>query len=99
MKEIFVPLALVVVVLGGGWLVFGGNDGIFGNTTDTTTITNPHVFEQDVELENDLTLTKSTFCINFYATSTNTLVKMTASSTATIEGTDGVMVMQYGACS
>ena len=53
----------------------------------------------DVTTSQDITLTKSTFCINFYATSTATLVKMVASSTATIEGTDGVIVTQYGACS
>ena len=52
----------------------------------------------DVTTSQDITFTKSTFCINLYATSTATLVKMTASSTATVDGVDGVMVMQYGAC-
>lgn len=42
---------------------------------------------------------KTGFCFDFYATSTATRVKMTASSTATIEGTDGVMVTSYGSCS
>lgn len=55
--------------------------------------------EFSVDNDGDIVLTKSTFCMNFYATSTATLVKMVASSTATIEGTDGVMVMQYGSCS
>ena len=54
--------------------------------------------EFSVDTDGDIRLTKSTFCMNFYATSTATLVKMTASSTATVDGVDGVMVMQYGAC-
>jgi len=53
----------------------------------------------EVQADGDIALTKSTFCMQLYATSTATLVKMVASSTATIEGTDGVFVLQYGACS
>jgi hypothetical protein len=37
-------------------------------------------------------------CINFYATSTATRLHMVASTTATIEGVDGVMLMGYGSC-
>lgn len=37
-------------------------------------------------------------CINLYATSTATIGHMVASTTATIEGVDGVMLFAYGAC-
>jgi len=47
---------------------------------------------------NDVILTQSAFCIDFYATSTETQLNMTASSTATIEGVDGVMMFEYGSC-
>ena len=37
-------------------------------------------------------------CINVYATSTATRGHLVASTTATIEGVDGVMLFEYGAC-
>jgi hypothetical protein len=52
----------------------------------------------DLLTEGTIRSDRSTFCLDFYATSTATRVRMTASSTATIEGTDGVMVASYGAC-
>ena len=45
-------------------------------------------------------LTKATFCINFYATSTATQMHMVASTTATLPaGAGAVMTANYGACS
>lgn len=52
----------------------------------------------DVTLRKDLILKDGTFCIDFYATSTETQNKMLASSTATIEGVDGVITFGYGSC-
>lgn len=46
------------------------------------------------------TLTKSTFCINFYATSTATVLHMVASTTATLpNGAAAVITANYGSCS
>lgn len=46
------------------------------------------------------TLTKSTFCINFYATSTATVLHMVASTTATLpNGAGAVITANYGSCS
>jgi hypothetical protein len=58
----------------------------------TLEVTNDATFREDIILKNP------TFCIDFYATSTATQNKMTASSTATIEGVDGVMLFGYGSC-
>ena len=52
----------------------------------------------DLTVAKDLILTDNDFCINFYATSTATQNKMYASSTATIEAVDGVMMFGYGSC-
>lgn len=46
------------------------------------------------------TLTKATFCINFYATSTATQMYMVASTTAVLPaGAAAVMTANYGSCS
>lgn len=55
-------------------------------------------------LSDGLSLRNSTgLCLDFYATSTATIVKMVASSTAALTGQTtenaGVMLLQYGACS
>ena len=52
----------------------------------------------DLIVTEDLFLSDNDFCIEFYATSTATAVKMYASSTATIEGSDGVIMFTYGSC-
>ena len=45
-------------------------------------------------------LTKATFCINFYATSTATQLYMVASTTATLpNGAAAVLTANYGTCS
>lgn len=45
-------------------------------------------------------LTKATFCINFYATSTATQLHMVASTTASLpHGAAAVMTANYGSCS
>jgi hypothetical protein len=52
----------------------------------------------DVTVGQDLILTDNDFCINFYSTSTATLVKMVASTTVASGSNIGVMTMQYGSC-
>ncbi len=52
----------------------------------------------DLTVAEDLILTDNDFCINFYATSTATQNKMYASTTATIELVDGVIMFGYGSC-
>lgn len=52
----------------------------------------------DLTVTEDLILTDNDFCINFYATSTATQNKMYASTTATIENVDGVIMFGYGSC-
>jgi hypothetical protein len=52
----------------------------------------------DMTVGQDLILSDNDFCINFYATSTATQNKMYASTTATIEGSDGVIMFAYGSC-
>ncbi len=49
-------------------------------------------------LADGLQLTNPGICIEIYATSTATKGHMVASTTATIEGVDGVMMFAYGAC-
>lgn len=53
---------------------------------------------EDVTVTSDIVSTKTGLCFNFYATSTATVGKMTASTTATVEGVDGVMMFEYGSC-
>jgi len=43
-------------------------------------------------------VSNSAGCYQIYATSTATVGKLTASTTATIEGVDGVMMFEYGSC-
>lgn len=52
----------------------------------------------DVTVGQDLILTDNDFCIDFFATSTETQNKMYASTTATIENRDGVIMFAYGSC-
>lgn len=52
----------------------------------------------DITVGQDLVLTDNDFCINFYSTSTATLVKMVASTTVASGSNIGVMTMQYGSC-
>lgn len=49
-------------------------------------------------LSDTVNFNNSGICINFYATSTATRTRLVASTTATIEGVDGVMMWEYGAC-
>lgn len=84
---------------------FKANVTVEGTLTGSGTITSADLTStDDVTVGNDLvvgqdiSLTDNDFCINFYATSTATQNKMVASTTATIEGSDGVIMFTYGSC-
>lgn len=47
MKNSHIALALVVVILGGGWYLFSG-ESRFGQSDYSTTITSPYVFQESV---------------------------------------------------
>ena len=67
-------------------------------TTGAQTVAGNVAVTGDISATSDFVSTKAGFCFNFFATSTATLGKMTASTTATIEGVDGVMMFGYGSC-
>lgn len=52
----------------------------------------------DITTTAEVVVNQSSFCVDLYATSSATRVRMVASTTATIEGVDGVFVYQYGEC-
>ena len=95
---------ITLIVLAAMFLLGGSSTANLGATTARTTITNPWTFSQPVTLSATTTLadtvalTNPGICINFYATSTATISHMIASTTATVEGVDGVMMFGYGAC-
>ena len=89
----------------GGGISLGGTTNFDSLTLSdnlvvdgTSTLTGATALTGAVTLVDALILTESAFCIDFYATSTATQLSMTASSTATIEGVDGVMMFNYGSC-
>lgn len=102
------PLILLSVAGGivGAYLFSAAPDLRLGATVARTTITNPWTFSSTtifnaratVTTTNSATSTLIVGCVQTYATSTETPWKSRASSTATIEGVDGVMVLVYGAC-
>ena len=76
----------------GSVTVGGTLTGADLTSTDDVTVGN------DLTVGQDIILTDNDFCLQFYATSTATVAKMYASTTATIEGTDGVIMFGYGTC-
>lgn len=78
--------------LGAG--TFSSTLGVTGAATlsSTLAVTATTTLSDTVKFDN------GGICIDFYATSTATRAHMTASTTATIEGVDGVMMWEYGAC-
>lgn len=102
-KAIIYVLALLVLAAGGVALFHPGRT-LGGQLieTDKQQFTNGLYAGADKQVQftrnGDLVWNTTGFCIDFYATSTATRTKMVASTTATIEGTDGVMVFQYGSC-
>jgi hypothetical protein len=84
---------------------FKGNVAVQGTLTGSGTVTSADLTStDDVTVGNDLvvgqdiSLTDNDFCIDFFATSTATQIKMIASTTVASGSNIGVMTMQYGSC-
>jgi fructose-specific phosphotransferase system component IIB len=108
-KTIIGILALIVgVVIGAmGMTVkdnaLGGvtveNETFKGNVTVEGTLTSSDVtVADDLTVTEDIIMSDETFCVNFFATSTATQIKMVASTTLASGSNIGVMTMQYGSC-
>ena len=76
-----------------GTTVIDGSGNFVGAVSGTT-----GAFSATTTLSDTVNFNNAGICINFYATSTATRLHMVASTTATIEGSDGVMMIEYGAC-
>lgn len=108
-KEYSGLVALVIIAImqfAPAVIPFGASGTRFPNgiSADTTSPVAGEVRGDDLTLDDDaviadqLTVNDSAFCINVYATSTATRGNFTASTTATVEGSDGLLVFGYGAC-
>jgi hypothetical protein len=111
-KTSLTVLALVVGMIIGGMLAGvtmnkGGLGGVTiedetfkGDVTVEGTITGSGdiTVGDDLTVAKDLILSDNDFCINFFATSTATQIKMVASTTIASGSNIGVMTMQYGSC-
>ena len=73
--------------------VFKGDVTVEGAMTNNTISST-----DDITVGEDLILTDNDFCIQFYATSTATTIKMVASTTVASGSNIGLMTMQYGTC-
>lgn len=92
--ELIVALVAVVIAL-GAWFA-PENAPQFGGTTNYDALT---LDNGDLTLTNGIVVSNAApFCEEFYSTSTATRNRMIASTTATIEGVDGVITFGYGAC-
>lgn len=105
MNKHIIPALIALVV--SGVVAFGFSAGDTSNQIDRSTLGG--LSERDIRgitldiaddatFRKDIILKDPTFCIDFYATSSATQNKMIASSTATIEGVDGVIMFGYGSC-
>ena len=109
-KHILTAVVALVVGIVIGAAVLTAKPQLGGVTIEGETFLGPVAFtgtvtqsgavttSADATLSNDLLLTKSPFCVEFYATSSATVNKLVASTTATIEGSDGVIMFAYGTC-
>lgn len=67
-------------------------------TSADVTSTDDITVGDDLNVTEDIILTDNDFCIQFYATSTATTIKMVASTTVASGSNIGLMTMQYGTC-
>lgn len=102
-------LALVVGMIIGGMVTGVTKGGLGGVTIEDETFKGDVAVEgtltsadvattDDLTVAKDLILSDNDFCINFFATSTATQIKMIASTTVASGSNIGVMTMQYGSC-
>jgi hypothetical protein len=102
-KTVLVAVVALVVGIVIGAAVLTAKPNLGGVTVEDETFVgtvtiNDLTVSDDATLTEDLRLNKSPFCVEFYATSSATLNKLVASTTATIEGSDGVIMFTYGSC-
>lgn len=100
MNKFLIPALIALVVSGViGFLSAGANQGNqLGGLSQRDVKAVTLDVHDDATFREDIILKDATFCIDFFATSTATQNKMIASSTATIEGVDGVIMFGYGSC-
>ena len=99
MTKNIVIIALVALVVGlGAGIAFTPSESNLGSLSQLVTKTASLEVTGNTTMAGDLVLNQGPFCIDFYATSTATRNKVTASTTATIEGVDGVLMFEYGSC-
>ena len=93
-------LALVVGMIIGAMLTgFVSKEAtLAGVTISDETFVGDVTVGNDLTVAKDLILSDNDFCINFFATSTATQIKMVASTTIASGSNIGVMTMQYGSC-
>lgn len=78
---------------------FTSNVTVGGTVTSADfTSTDDITVGDDLTVAEDIVLTDNDFCIQFYATSTATTIKMVASTTVASGSNIGLMTMQYGTC-
>ena len=78
---------------------FVGNVTVGGTVTGADlTSTDDVTVGNDLTVGQDLILTDNDFCIQTYATSTATAVKLVASTTVASGSNIGLITMQYGSC-
>lgn len=69
-----------------------------GISADSTSPAVGQIRGTDLKITDDVILTGAPWCVEFNATSTATTNNLTASSTATVEGYDGIILLGYGSC-
>jgi hypothetical protein len=83
MDKLALGIALVALLIAGFGFFTPKGETVFGGTTNYDA----------------LSLDKAPLCFNFYATSTATRLKLTASTTATLPaGAAAIMTADYGSC-
>lgn len=109
MNKLALGLAVVAIVIAGlAYVHTGSKNTAFGSATNCTDgytcLTNLEVqgsliTDATTTATGALNLNASALCVNFYATSTATRLKLVASTTATLpNGAAAVLVAQYGLC-
>lgn len=99
-KSILTSALVALVVAGGVTVLVGGNQSALGGSTSDDWTAASISSTGDTNVGDDL-IFDAVWCVDFYATSTDTRVSLTASSTATVTGQtteDGVILFNYGSC-
>jgi hypothetical protein len=97
-KSVLVAVVALVVGVVIGAAVQTAKPNLAGVTVENETFLSDVSVANDLTVGKDLILTDNDFCIQLYATSTATAVKMVASTTVASGSNIGVFTMQYGSC-